>query len=282
MRKLVNLLLATGVVVLCYLTYKNNSSFPEQPTHANTGATPSVQANSTAAATTEQPAIDQYDPSRWIALTNIGYQVLYDPIFRLPRLVHYHLSDSTYQSGTYHQFDRSELQFRADPRVPNPADPSEYRFNQLELDKGHLAPNYAISRFFGREAQDQTFYLTNVIPQKHWHNAGIWETAEKIEAKNYVFRFHSLDVYDGPIFADPRHLANNPHLKSGLPIPIALYKAWIRPDGHRLGFIIPQLQEQYPEGNLQPFIVPISTIQSYCGLQLPNPHPELPDATKLW
>ena len=43
-----------------------------------------------------------------------------------------------------------------------------------------MAPNWGVSICYGRQAQVETFLLTNVIPQTPALNRGLWETLEKI------------------------------------------------------------------------------------------------------
>ena len=50
-------------------------------------------------------------------------------------------------------------------------------------DRGHLAPNYLISRAYGREAQRASFRMSNIVPQLPRHNQLLWQRLEEIEAE---------------------------------------------------------------------------------------------------
>lgn len=54
---------------------------------------------------------------------------------------------------------------------------------------------------YGREAQIQTFLLTNVIPQSPALNRGLWESLKKIISNDYAERFAQVWMICGPVFA---------------------------------------------------------------------------------
>jgi DNA/RNA endonuclease G (NUC1) len=46
-----------------------------------------------------------------------------------------------------------------------------------------------VSVSYGREAQSETFYTSNIVPQEPELNRGIWEALERIEANDYAGRY---------------------------------------------------------------------------------------------
>ena len=83
------------------------------------------------------------------------------------------------------------------PRKPY-TDPNQYPFDPLfpanafftydpyrgsGYDHGHLCPSE--DRRYSRESNDQTFYLSNMQPQVHGFNAGVWETMES-KMRTYI------------------------------------------------------------------------------------------------
>ena len=92
-------------------------------------------------------------------------------------------------------------------------------FLKSGYDRGHMAPNDAISDCYGEEAQRATFLLSNVVPQKPGLNRGIWKHLESLITKHYTRRAPEVWVVTGPIFS-----ANPETLKGGVQVPDRCYK----------------------------------------------------------
>jgi hypothetical protein len=90
--------------------------------------------------------------------------------------------------------------FSPDPRIEPEYQVNTHYWTATGYDRGHMAPNWGVSICYGRDAQVQTFLLTNVIPQSPALNRGLWETLEKIISNDYAERFGQVWVICGPIF----------------------------------------------------------------------------------
>lgn len=99
-----------------------------------------------------------------------------------------------------------------DKRTAARVEPDDY--TRSGYDRGHMAPNYGIATRFGRQAQEETFLMSNISPQKHGLNAGVWKTLEQRIATNYPGRFGEVWVLAGPVFA-----ARPERLKNAWPCP---------------------------------------------------------------
>ncbi|MDQ7046186.1 MAG: DNA/RNA non-specific endonuclease [Sulfurovum sp.] len=108
-------------------------------------------------------------------------------------------------------------------------------------DRGHMAPNYAISRLYGVNAQKDTFEMTNITPQKPNLNRKVWQRLEEIGVSEFSKHFDKVWVFTGPIFDK-----NIQRLKSSnfVEIPDAFYKIYIGVSKNKspkaLAFIMPQ------------------------------------------
>ena len=137
-------------------------------------------------------------------------------------------------------------------------------------DRGHLAPNYGIALCYGREAQEQTFLMSNIVPQKHGLNAGPWKELEMRAAVNYPARYQEVWVLTGPVFgAQPKKT------KGGVLIPEACYKIMIDETGGKLraqAFLMPQ---DIPKGaSPKQFLTSIDEIEKRTGIDF---FPEIED-----
>jgi len=129
--------------------------------------------------------------------------------------------------------------FHADWRNVGLITSSDY--TNSDYDRGHMAPNHAISILYGKEAQYETFLMTNITPQKPSLNQKLWQQLEEKELEMFAPKFKALWVYTGPLFD-----AKVTRLKSSyfVEIPDAFYKMYvgIEEDGtlRALAFILPQ------------------------------------------
>lgn len=140
-------------------------------------------------------------------------------------------------------------------------------------DRGHLAPNYAIATRLGRAAQEETFLMSNIIPQKHALNAGLWKDLELRAATNYPARFREVWVMAGPVFG-----ANPRRLRGGVAVPESCWMVLLDEHEGRVrtqAFLFPQ--DAAPDGSLARHLTSIDHIEQATGLDL---FPELPDAAE--
>lgn len=150
-------------------------------------------------------------------LRNRGYWVGYDEALRNPAWVAYRLFDPTEEVSIPERPDSFSPDERTTARVRSED------YTGSGFDRGHLAPNFAIARCYGREAQEETFLMSNIVPQRHALNAGPWKQLESREAVNYPARFREIWVITGPVFR--KKLKRT--LPSGIPIPDAFYKIYL-------------------------------------------------------
>jgi endonuclease G len=213
-------------------------------------------------------------------LRNRGYWVGYDEKLRNPAWVAYRVFAIS-----------EEVSIAARPESFLPDERTVSRVSSVDytgsgFDRGHLAPNYAIARCYGREAQEETFLMSNIVPQRHALNAGLWKQLEAREADNYALRFREIWVITGPVFRQqiPRTLP------SGIPIPDAFYKIYLdelmgKP--RAIAFLIEHTDDG--KGPLEKRLCSIDSIQNLTGLDF---FPELPaeaqeqlekePATRVW
>lgn len=126
--------------------------------------------------------------------------------------------------------------FTLDSRVPFSARPEDY--NGSGYDRGHMAPNFAIASRYGRSAQLQTFFMSNIAPQKPKLNRHTWRLLEERIANEYSRRYGTVWVMTGPIFEQLTK-----RLPTGVAVPVAFYKVIIAVDKgtpKAVAMIIPQ------------------------------------------
>lgn len=169
----------------------------------------------------------------------------------------------TYQVTQQHKRIGKRPKFEADWRSLRHVTWADYRGSGY--DRGHMAPNYLIGSRYGREAQKQTFLMTNITPQKHRFNSKIWQRLEEVSADVFSKHFKSFWVVTGPIFATkPKSLKG-----TSIAIPKAFYKIFLRPAENgkppiALAFIMPQTAK--PKDSLLKYVVSIDEVEKQTGI----------------
>ncbi|MCL2647102.1 MAG: DNA/RNA non-specific endonuclease [Phycisphaerales bacterium] len=168
------------------------------------------------------------------------------------------------------KLDRPKGNFLTDTRTQ--ARVKHQDFTGSGYDRGHMAPNSAIAKCFGEQAQTETFLLTNICPQAPALNQKVWEELEKRELV-YAVRFGEVWVMDGPVFADASGGTTH-KLRSGIAVPAAFWKILLEDEGggkggeervHTFAVIMPQTVA----GTEKPaqFATAIDNIEKETGLE---------------
>lgn len=213
------------------------------------------------------------EPLRY--LRNTGYLAAYDEFRGNPAWVAYrvfHRADAVIGERPEH--------FAADPRTRSRVEPEAY--TNSGYDRGHLAPNLAIGLLFGEEAQEETFLMSNIVPQRPNLNRRIWRDLENRIIRRYARRYEEVWVLTGPLYANGS--SRLPKLDGEVAVPDAFFMILIdeHPQGLRaIAFIVPQ--EVSGEEDPAQFLVPIRKVEELSGLDffrdLP---PEAQQSLETW
>ena len=143
------------------------------------------------------------------------YALMYDTTYRQAAWVAYVLTAPITPAVGVHRRDR----FVPDPQVlarewPS-AETSDYTHSGY--DRGHLLPS--ADRVVSQAANDATFLLSNISPQRPALNRGIWSRLEA-QVRRWADRYGKVYVVTGPVFAP-----DAPCLKGGVGVPRQFFKA---------------------------------------------------------
>ncbi len=95
-------------------------------------------------------------------------------------------------------------------------------------DRGHMAPNYAITSRFGAEAQKRTFRMSNIAPQSAALNRGVWRDVEHRIADLWTARYGEIWVIVGAI----SHPNGNKMGTQQIDIPEQFYQLVVAQEGY--------------------------------------------------
>jgi len=137
------------------------------------------------------------------------------------------------------QFSKRRNCFRRDIRLTDMQASHCTDYSRSGFDRGHMAPNADFDTFdVNDESVMNSFLLSNIAPQLHGFNAGIWLFAEKM-VRDLSVTFSSVNVISGAIFDEDadgqrdedstitRWLKND---TSSVAIPTHFYKIIVRCD----------------------------------------------------
>ncbi len=154
-------------------------------------------------------------------------------------------------------------QFTADWRSFNQLSQQDYTGSGY--DRGHMAPNYAISSLYGKQAQLNTFLMSNISPQRPKLNRKLWQRLEEVEIKHFTQLSPFIWVVTGPVFT-----GSIERLKSSwlVEIPDAFYKIYVdasQPNKPKmLAFLMPQNVKGYEP--LTKYVTSVNHIEKLTGL----------------
>lgn len=189
-------------------------------------------------------------------LVNTGYVAGYCEALENPVWAAYRVADLDKPKPAGERPGSFETDQRTAARVPSSA------YTNSGYDRGHLAPNHAIATRYGAEAQRETFLMSNVVPQRHALNAGVWKEMEMKIATSYPGRFGEVWVLAGPVFGpSPSRLPN------GTAVPEAFFMIVVDESDGRVraqAFMFPQ---ETPAGaDAERFLVAIDEVERRTGL----------------
>ncbi len=207
---------------------------------------------------TELPEIHDSD----LIIQHKAYTVLYDEPHEQARWVAYMLCRSRCVKVA-----ERENKFKEDPNVPTgSARNSDYA--KSGFDRGHLAP--AADMSWDPVAMKESFYFSNMSPQRPGFNRGIWKTLEE-QVRDWAEIYDTLLIVTGPV------------LKDGLPaigasqvsIPEYYYKVILDDDPNHpkgIAFILPN---QASDKLLQELVISIDSLENLTGINFfPSLSPE--------
>lgn len=157
--------------------------------------------------------------------------------------------------------------FITDPKVKTQS--ADWRnYKRSGYDKGHLCA--AGDMKFSKHAFDDTFYTSNISPQIHDFNDGVWSRLEQ-KARYWAVKYDGLYVVTGGVL--------KPGLKTigheKVAVPDYFYKIFLNTAGGKykmVAFLVPHHASEKP---LYEFVVSVDTVEKLTGI---NFFPKLDDS----
>ena len=153
--------------------------------------------------------------------------------------------------------------FIEDPKVTTGS--ADWRnYKNSGYDKGHLCP--AGDMEFSKEAYNDTFYTSNISPQKKEFNAGIWNRIEQ-KTRYWAGKYNDIYVVTGGIAKDSDKKIGTENVA----VPKYFYKIVLAKNGkeHKaIAFLVPN---EKSDKSIYDFVVQIETLEKMTGIDFfPN------------
>jgi endonuclease G len=140
-------------------------------------------------------------------------------------------------------------------------------YKKSGFDKGHLCP--AGDMKFSKKAYYDTFLTSNISPQKHDFNDGIWNTLEG-KVRYWASKYDGIYVVTGGVLNENLKTIG----KENVAVPEYFYKVLLDDSKGKykmIGFLIPAKDSNKP---LYEFVVPVDEIERLTGIDF---YPKLND-----
>ena len=163
--------------------------------------------------------------------------------------------------------DRKRPYFEIDNAVPTKA-ASWKNYKDSGYDRGHLCP--AADRRFSKEAYDETFLTSNISPQEHKFNAGVWADLEH-QVRYWAKRYKGVFVVTGGILQGKLPAIGSEKVA----VPNYFYKIVLDNNSgntRMVGFLFPHKASDRP---IKHFVVPVDKIEKLTGIDF---FPQLEDS----
>ncbi len=192
-----------------------------------------------------------------------GYTVSYNSEYRIANWVAYELTATEAKSK---KTERSN-KFVSDPQVKGATAMNE-DYTRSGYDRGHLAP--AGDMKWSAKVMRESFYLSNICPQKPKLNRGIWKDLEE-QCRLWALDNGSLLIVTGPVITgDMKRLGKNK-----VAIPKSFYKVlcYYTEKGYKgIGFLFEN--RDYKDNSLKSMVIPIDSVEKVTGIDF---FPSIPD-----
>lgn len=234
------------------LGYNKTSDFQEKKIEGNSFIDKNNAFNYLPSSTTKQ------------IITHDYYTLSYSEKYEQAEWVAYHLTKEELKGNNFQR-----PFFITDPKVKTGS--ADWRnYKKSGYDKGHLCP--AADMKFSEKAFDDTFFTSNISPQTHDFNDGVWNRLEQ-KVRYWTSKYNDLYIITGGVLKDDLKRIG----KERVAVPDYFYKVLVyKSNGNyqMIGFLVPHNDSDLP---LYKFAVPVDTIEKMTGIDF---FPELEDSVE--
>ncbi len=191
-----------------------------------------------------------------------GYSLSYSEPHEQAEWVAYELKKSQLSNSNF-----KRPYFEVDKAVETGA--ADWRnYKNSDYDRGHLCP--AGDRKYSKTAHDETFLTSNISPQDHDFNSGIWNTLEQ-KTRYWASKYDGVFVVTGGVLKGKMKTIGDERVS----VPNQFYKIIMDANQGKvkmIAFLMPNKDSNEPLYN---FVVSVDSIETLTGIDF---FPEMDDA----
>lgn len=182
-----------------------------------------------------------------------GFAIGYNYQYKVANWVSYKVTEESVNE----YFPRSD-DFQPDSEIPSiyRAQLADYKYSGY--DRGHLAPAATID--FSEKSMQQSFLLSNIVPQNSSLNRGVWSSLESW-VRECANEHDDLQIITGTIVND-----SSATLNDNIKIPDSLYKIVVKPSSPAQSIAFLFSNNKPASSQLKDYITTIDEIERYTNL----------------
>ncbi|XP_045582469.1 nuclease EXOG, mitochondrial isoform X2 [Procambarus clarkii] len=197
-----------------------------------------------------------------------NYVLEYDCARKIPVWVAEHLTVESLKGSA----NRQAARFKMDPSIPEEFSAQNSDYRSSGWSRGHMSP--AGNQKMSQESMDETFYLTNIVPQDIQNNGGFWNRFE-IFCRDLTGMYEDVWVTSGPLFLptqqeDGRKMVTYEVIgENEVSVPTHLYKVIVARSGNDTvagSFVVPNKPIDYSH-HLKEFQVSLDYLEKRVGIK---------------
>lgn len=249
---------------------------PQASKKATSGGKPEKSAPGTSVKIPENIEIPQLQTKRKEqVIRHEGYTVSYNSDYKIANWVAYKLTADEAKSK---KAERSN-KFVPDPQVKG-ATAENGDYTRTGFDRGHMAP--AGDMKWSARAMRESFYFSNICPQKPGLNRGIWKELEE-QSRLWAMDNGAVWIVTGPVISgDLKRLGKN-----GVGIPASFYKVICTvTNGKYSGIAFLFENRDYDNTSLKSVAIPVDSVEKVTGIDffpsVPAEQEKKMEASVVW
>lgn len=185
-----------------------------------------------------------------------SFTVSYNSQYKCPNYVAWNLYAQRVKG------DAERVRFEEDTLVEKRNRVQWYDYSDSGYDRGHMCP--AADNKWSQSATNETFLMTNICPQSHNLNAGLWNDLELL-CRHWAEQGKDLYIVCGPIFDSENPKTIGKYHDRRIAVPDRFFKVVLSATGDAatIGFIYPNDDCNLP---MSEYCVSVDSIESVTGI----------------
>ena len=192
-------------------------------------------------------------------ISHLGYKTSYNAEYKVPNWVFYELTRA--ELGGEH---KRKNDFAPDPAISVSQRAELVDYRNSGYDRGHLAPAADFS--WSETAMSESFYLSNMCPQEHGFNAGIWSQLEA-KVREWAARDSAICIASGPVLPPMETTKTFKRIGNGnVLVPTRFYKVVLSPFGKHPKAIAFVMEGHNSKQPLSSFAICVDSLEKLVGM----------------